>query len=63
LTQFERDYNWICRCINKKSPEDLNSYVASATKFYTRGGVDFVPGDEALNQSPLTGGAGKSACF
>jgi hypothetical protein len=30
---------------------------------HARHGVDFVPGDEALNQSPLTGGAGNSACF
>jgi len=32
LTQFTRDYNWICRCINKKSSENLNSFAASGHK-------------------------------
>jgi hypothetical protein len=32
LTQFTRDYNWICRCINKKSSENLNSFAATGHK-------------------------------
>jgi hypothetical protein len=34
-----------------------------ATKFYTRGGVDFVPGDEALNQSPADWWGGQQRLF